>query len=81
MIVDIVTPEQQLTLEEVSLIQLPGVDGLFEILTDHAPMISALGNGKVKVEQAGQTRFFQIRNGVVEVLSNHVKVMTEICME
>ena len=77
--VEIITPEQQLALEEVSLVQLPGADGLFEILNDHAPLISALGKGKAKVVVAGETRNYNISGGVVEVLKNHVKVMTEVC--
>ena len=79
--VDIITPEHQLNIDEVTLIQLPGMDGLFEILKDHAPMISALGVGKAKLEVAGETRFYQIEHGVVEVLKNHVKIMTEACSE
>lgn len=79
--IDIITPEQQLSMDEVTLVQLPGMDGLFEILKDHAPMISALGVGKAKIEVAGQTKFYNIKHGVVEVLKNHIKVMTESCSE
>jgi F-type H+-transporting ATPase subunit epsilon len=63
---------------EVSLVQLPGIDGSFEILNDHAPLIAALKNGKVKTQDAQkQIQFFEIKGGVVEVLRNKVLVLAE----
>ncbi|NTW21313.1 MAG: hypothetical protein HGA42_17775, partial [Nostocales cyanobacterium W4_Combined_metabat2_030] len=47
---EIITPEQTLFSGEVSLVQLPGIDGSFEILNDHAPLISALAAGKIKIQ-------------------------------
>ncbi len=80
--VDIITPEQQLSFENVSLLQLPGVDGLFEILPGHAPLISALGKGKAKMVVGSETRFFSVSGGVAEVLKDYIKVMAEmVCSE
>jgi len=63
---------------EVSLVQLPGIDGLFEILNDHAPLISVLTGGKVKIQDAQkQLQYFEIKGGVVEVLQNKVLVLAE----
>ena len=63
---------------EVSLVQLPGIDGLFEILNDHAPLISVLSGGKVKIQDAQkQFQYFEIKSGVVEVLRNKVLVLAE----
>ena len=60
------------------MVQLPGIDGLFEILNSHAPLISALKQGKVKVVDAqNETKFFEVRGGVVEVLNNKVLVLAE----
>jgi F-type H+-transporting ATPase subunit epsilon len=75
---DIITPETTLFAGEVSLVQLPGIDGSFEILDNHAPLISVLKEGKVKVEdKQKQTQFFDIKGGVVEVLFNKVLVLAE----
>ena len=75
---EIITPEQTLFAGEVSLVQLPGIDGSFEILNNHAPLISALASGKIKVQDAGkQNQFFEIKGGVVEVLRNKVLVLAE----
>lgn len=75
---EIISPEQTIYSGEVSLVQLPGIDGSFEILNNHAPLISVLAAGKVKVEDAQkQTQFFDIKGGVVEVLHNKVIVLAE----
>ncbi|MDR1758297.1 MAG: ATP synthase F1 subunit epsilon [Bacteroidales bacterium] len=73
----IITPDKTLYHGEASLVQLPGVDGLFEILKNHAPMIAALGQGKVKVVNGEQTEFHDIRGGIAEVLKNKVLVLAE----
>ena len=78
MIVEIITPDKTIFEGEASLIQLPGVDGLFEILNNHAPMISALGKGKVKVKRSDDSLdFFEISGGVLEVKNNKVLVLAE----
>jgi F-type H+-transporting ATPase subunit epsilon len=75
---EIITPEQTLFSGEVSLVQLPGIDGSFEILNDHAPLISALAEGKIKIQDAAkQLQYFDIKGGVVEVLKNKVLVLAE----
>ena len=79
--VEIVTPEDIVYQGEISLIQLPGVDGLFELLDNHAPMIAMLSSGNVKVieKSDNQTIFFSITGGVVEVLKNKILVLAEKC--
>ena len=75
---EIISPEQTIYSGEVSLVQLPGIDGSFEILNDHAPLISVLGPGKVKIQDAqNQLQYFNIKGGVVEVLQNKVLVLAE----
>ena len=75
---EIITPEKTLFTGEVDLVQLPGVDGSFEVLNHHAPMISVLSQGKIKIKKAGgENEFFEIRGGVIEVLKNHVLVLAE----
>ena len=73
---DIVTPDEQIYSGEVKLIKLPGVDGSFEILKNHAPIISTLEKGKIKIiEENNEVKFFEINDGVVEVQSNKVIVL------
>jgi len=75
---EILTPEGKAYSGEVSGVQLPGVTGSFEVLDNHAPLVSALKAGQVKVlvEKNNET-FFEIQGGFVEVLNNRVTVMVE----
>jgi len=76
---EILTPDQIVfSGENVYLVQLPGIDGSFEIMNDHAPLISVLKKGEIKVlikDLAPQ--FFSIKGGVIEVLNNNVQVLAE----
>ena len=75
---EITSPDKQIFSGDVDLVQLPGSDGLFEILNNHAPMIAALGPGRAKVQDTeGKTQFFDIRGGVCEVLENKITVLAE----
>ncbi len=74
---EIITPDKTIFKGEADLVQLPGIDGSFEILNNHAPMISALKQGKIKVEKGKSEEFFEIKGGVIEVLENKVLVLAE----
>ncbi len=76
MLVEIVNPDKTIFSGEANLVQLPGLDGLFEVLNNHAPLIAGLKQGKVKVQTEGQSeQFFDINGGVAEVLNNKVLVL------
>ncbi len=76
--IEIVTPDTSIYEGEVSLAQLPGLDGSFEVLNNHAPMIAALKKGKIKViDTKKDTLFFEVNGGVVEVLKNRILVLAE----
>ncbi len=75
---DITTPDKQLFSGEVSLVQLPGINGLFEVLENHAPLVAALKKGKIKLLYNGDiTEYYDINGGTVEVLNNNVLVLAE----
>jgi F-type H+-transporting ATPase subunit epsilon len=77
--VEIITPDKEIFKGEVQLVQLPGIDGSFEILNNHAPLISALKKGKIKLKKTKESRdeFFEINGGVIEVLNNKVLILAE----
>ncbi|MDR0367811.1 MAG: ATP synthase F1 subunit epsilon [Bacteroidales bacterium] len=81
--VEIITPEDSVYEGDVSLIQLPGTDGLFELLDNHAPMITMLseGNAKIVEKKTNQTLLFSLKGGVVEVMKNKVLVLAEVCTQ
>lgn len=75
---EILTPSETLFSGEVTLVQVPGTNGSFTILKNHAPIISTLVKGKVRlVNMQGVEKIFQISGGVVEVLANKVIVLAE----
>ena len=77
---EILTPEKKLYSGEIYGIQLPGISDSFEVLEKHAPMVSALGKGSVKVlldKSGNNTTRFTISGGFIEVLDNRVSVLVE----
>lgn len=78
MTLEILTPEKKLFSGEVFGVQLPGIQGKFEILDKHAPLVSALGKGNIKVlNDKSATTSFQIESGFIEVLNNKATVLVE----
>ncbi|MGQ0739050.1 MAG: ATP synthase F1 subunit epsilon [Bacteroidota bacterium] len=76
---EILTPEKKLYSGEVYGVQMPGISGSFEVLEKHAPLVSALKAGRVKVLKDKQNHVanFDIQGGFVEVLNNKVTVLVE----
>lgn len=75
---DILTPEQNIYSGDVYGVQLPGLEGSFEILEGHAPIIASLGDGKMKIlKDKNTTEQFDITGGFVEVINNKASVLIE----
>ena len=73
---DILTPDKALFSGEVESVTLPGSKGQFEILKNHAAIVSSLDKGSVKVKTTdGKTQLFEVNGGVVEVLDNKIVVL------
>ena len=82
---EILTPEKKIYSDEVYGVQMPGISGSFEVLEKHAPLVSALKAGRIKILKEKFTgsggrnhfAFFDIQGGFVEVLNNKVTVLAE----
>lgn len=75
---EIITPEEKVFEGEVTSVQLPGVTGKFEILNNHAPIISSLTKGKVRViDTNNNTEHYDINGGVIEMQNNKVIVLAD----
>ena len=82
MTLEILTPERKIFSGEVYGVQLPGISGLFEVLDKHAPMVSALKAGNLKIlKDKSSTSSFAIQSGFVEVLNNKATVLVEGAQE
>jgi F-type H+-transporting ATPase subunit epsilon len=78
MFLEIITPDRKIFAGEVKLIQVPGTKGSFEILKNHAPIISSLEHGIVKIiDQQDEEEFFDIQGGVIEVMKNKVVILSD----
>jgi len=76
MLLEIITPDKPLYSGEIHLVKLPGSKGSFEIMKNHAPIISTLETGTIKVISVhGDETFFEITGGAVEVLQNKIIVL------
>lgn len=76
--VEIIDPDKTIFSGEADIVQLPGKDGSFEILNNHAPLLSILKEGKVKItDKDKKSQFFDIKGGVIEVLKSKVLILAE----
>jgi F-type H+-transporting ATPase subunit epsilon len=76
---EILTPERKVFSGDVYGVQLPGVEGSFEVLERHAPLVAALKAGRLKIlkDKQHHLAFFNIQSGFVEVIHNNVTVLVE----
>ena len=82
MTLEILTPEKKLFSGDVYGVQLPGITGLFEVLDNHAPLVSALGKGNLKIlKSKNEFDNYTIQSGFVEVLNNKATVLIEGAVE
>jgi F-type H+-transporting ATPase subunit epsilon len=77
MTLDIITPDRKVFSGEVTSITFPGSEGQFQVLNDHAPLVSTLDRGPIVVQSTSGQQTFIVDGGVVEVLQNNVLVLAE----
>lgn len=74
---DIISPEKTLVSEKTGFVIMPGISGGFEVLKDHAPLITALEAGVIRYGLPGEEKELKIRSGFVEVRDNYVTICVE----
>ena len=78
MLLEIITPETKLFEGEINSVKLPGTDGEFGILNNHAPIISTLTKGSIVViNNNNETQNFNINGGVIEMQNNKIIVLAD----
>lgn len=75
--VEIITPDKELFKGEATSVTVPGVDGSLGFLNNHAPLITVLKAGDVKVKTDGGEQTFTVKGGVVEMMNNTLLVLAE----
>lgn len=75
--VSVISPEATLFEGEATAVVAPAYDGQVGILTNHAPMMTLLGRGPLRVDGPGGERRFEVERGFLQVVDNQVRVVTE----
>ncbi len=74
---DLVSPERRLASVEATEVQIPGADGDMTAMADHAPTITTLRPGVLKVLHAGGTDEYVVSGGFAEITATSVSVLAE----
>lgn len=77
MTLNILTPDKLVYNGDVTSVTVPGSNGSFQILKNHAPIISSLVDGDVIIKVNNQEEIINIKGGVVEVLNNKIVILAE----
>ena len=78
MLLEIISPDKKMFSGEVKSIRVPGSKGSFEILKNHAPIISTLDKGMIYIlDDEGKRTSFEIDGGVIEAKNNRIIVLAE----
>jgi F-type H+-transporting ATPase subunit epsilon len=78
MFLEVVTPIKKVFEGEVNIVTFPGVDGSFQVLNDHAPLVSTLKKGDLVYKNTkGVESIVEITGGVVEILNNKIIVLAD----
>ena len=77
MYVDIVTPDEEVFSGEVIGVKVPGLAGSFEMLNNHAPIVSALAEGEVRIQTSTDTLHYRISGGMLEMNNNKATILAE----
>lgn len=76
--ITVLTPEKEIFNGAISSVKVPGINGSFEILNNHAPIVAALSKGEVRIVTAsGEKKVFTIAKGFIEVLKNEVSLLVQ----
>jgi F-type H+-transporting ATPase subunit epsilon len=81
MLLEIVTPDKKIFEGDVNAVTFTGTDGEFQVLSGHAPLISSLGKGPLRIAASGKNEEMTVDGGVVEVLKDHIIVLAESVIE
>ena len=76
--ITVLTPDKQIFEGSISSIKVPGTSGEFQVLKQHAPIVSSLDSGQVTiVKEDGGKLLFEIEKGFIEVLNNEVSLLVQ----
>ncbi|MCG8475448.1 MAG: ATP synthase F1 subunit epsilon [Cytophagales bacterium] len=79
MYLEVITPDKRVFEGEIETVILPGAKGAFQVLKHHAPIVSALGKGKliIRTSESEEELVYEVEGGVAEVLNDRLSVLVE----
>ncbi len=77
MYLEIITPDKKVFSGKIDSVQVPGTKGSFAVLQYHAPIISTLEKGKIKITERGTETVFEVSGGTIEVKDNNIIILAE----
>ena len=76
--ITVLSPDKEIFQGEITSVKVPGTSGQFEILRNHAPIVSSLDDGQVRIIKSdGERMTFKIERGFIEVLNNEVSLLVQ----
>src|SRR5207247_9857826 len=78
---EIVTPEEKIYSEDVSMVTLPGSEGELGVYPNHVPVLTALKPGELRVVKDGRETAMAVGEGFVEIKADGVSVLTDMALE
>ncbi len=76
--IEVITPDRRVFEGDIKSVRVPGRKGSFQVLKDHAPIVSTLENGKVIiVDEEGAEKIIEIEGGVIEVKANRIILLAD----
>jgi len=76
--INVLTPEKELFAGAIQSVKVPGTMGEFQVLNNHAPIVSSLDAGKVTIKKdGGEEMIFEIEKGFIEVLNNEISLLVQ----
>ena len=76
--ITVLTPDKEIFKGEITSVKVPGTGGQFQVLKNHAPIVSSLSNGKIAIVKAdGGKLNFSIEKGFFEVLKNEISLLVQ----
>ena len=77
---EIITPDETAYSESVDMVTLPGIEGQMGILPEHIPLMTQMVPGEIIVRKDGHNHSFAVGEGMVEVMGDHVSILTDIAI-
>lgn len=76
--ISVLTPDKEIFQGAITSVKVPGTLGQFQVLKNHAPIVSSLDKGQVTiVKESGEKMSFDIKGGFIEVLNNEVSLLVQ----